>query len=188
MQNIFEPPSFEKLAAELSPLLARYLQRYVGDKSAAEDLLQETLIRMASGLPEFEARASAKTWAFSIATNVAADYVRKPSQRVRIVELDEAGEMVDDERAADERIVVHEMNACIRQVIDSLPEDYRSAMVLHDLEGLTAQQIAEICQASLPTVKIRIHRARGRLKAALQKQCYFYHDGDDVFRCDRKPA
>jgi RNA polymerase sigma-70 factor (ECF subfamily) len=84
--------------------------------------------------------------------------------------------------------VVDEMNACVRQVIDSLPEDYRAALVLHDLEGLNAQQVAEICGCSLATAKIRIHRARHRLRGALQQQCEFYRDGDDVFRCDRKAS
>jgi RNA polymerase sigma-70 factor (ECF subfamily) len=87
----------------------------------------------------------------------------------------------------DDQIVVDEMNACIRQVIDGLPEDHRAALVLHDLEGLTAQQIADICGCSLATAKVRIHRARARLKDALRLECEFYRDGDHVFRCDRKP-
>jgi RNA polymerase sigma-70 factor (ECF subfamily) len=65
--------SFDALARELSQPLLRYLRRCVGDQAVAEDLLQETLIRIARGLPEFAGRASVKTWAFSIATRVAAD-------------------------------------------------------------------------------------------------------------------
>jgi RNA polymerase sigma-70 factor (ECF subfamily) len=78
------------------------------------------------------------------------------------------------------------MNACVRQVIDSLPGDYRSALVLHDIERLTAEQTAEICGCSLANAKIRIHRARARLTNALQRECDFYRDSEDVFRCDRK--
>jgi RNA polymerase sigma-70 factor, ECF subfamily len=84
-------------------------------------------------------------------------------------------------------VVVDEMNACVRQVIESLPDDYRAALVLHDLEGLSVEQTAEICGCSLPTAKIRIHRARHRLRKALQRQCDFYHDPEAVLRCDRKP-
>jgi RNA polymerase sigma-70 factor, ECF subfamily len=181
-----QQPSFEEVAAALSPSLLRFLQRYVGNKTVADDLLQETLIRIARGLPEFAGRASVKTWALSIATRVAADYYRSPERRLCIVEVDEAAEAVDPGRLAEEQSIVDEMNACIRQVIDSLPEDYRAALVLHELEGMTAQEIAEICGASLATVKIRIHRARNRLKGAFQKQCEFYRDSDDVFRCNRK--
>lgn len=78
------------------------------------------------------------------------------------------------------------MNACVRQVIASLPADYRAAVVLHDFEGLSAAQTAEVCGCSVPTAKIRIHRARLRLKEALQQECDFYHDANDVLRCDRK--
>jgi RNA polymerase sigma-70 factor (ECF subfamily) len=75
----------------------------------------------------------------------------------------------------------------VREVIDSLPEDYRTALVLHDLEGQTAAQVSEIVGCSVATAKIRIHRARRRLKQALDEECRFYRDGDNVFRCDRKP-
>jgi RNA polymerase sigma-70 factor, ECF subfamily len=186
MQHPARPPSFEQIAAELSPLLRRYLGRYVGDSATADDLLQETLIRMARGLPEFAGRASMKTWAFAIATRVAADHFRRPDRRHRIVEMSEAAEVADTESMADDRIVVDEMNACIRQVVDSLPEHYRAALVLHDLEALTAQQIAEISGCSVATAKIRIHRARARLKDALQQQCDFYRDRESAFRCDRR--
>lgn len=186
MERPSQQLSFEQLATELSPPLLRYLQRYVGDRAVADDLLQETLIRIAQGLPDFVGRASVKTWAFSIATRVAADYFRKPDRRLHIVEVNEATDLADADLMIDQRIVLDEMNVCIRRVIDSLPEDYRAALVLHDLEGLTAQQIAEICSCSLPIAKIRIHRARNRLREALQQQCEFYRDSDNVLRCDRK--
>lgn len=180
------PEEIDQIAQEFSGPLLRYLERYVGNRAVAEDLLQETLIRIARGLPGFAGRASLKTWAFSIATRVAADHFRQPANRVHIVEIDESAELSDGERAADERLVVDEMNACVRQVLDSLPGDYRAALVLADLEGLTAAQIAEICGCSLPAAKIRIHRARLRLRKALQQECDFYRDPNNVLRCDRK--
>lgn len=186
MEAPSKPPLLGQIAEELAEPLLRYLWRYVGERAAAEDLLQETLIRIARGLPGFAGRASLKTWAFSIATRVAADHFRQPGNRARIVEVDELAELAGSDRTADQRIVVEEMNACLRQVIDSLPEDYRAALVLHDLEGLSAAETSEICGCSLATAKIRIHRARLRLKEALQRECDFYRDSDDVLRCDRK--
>jgi RNA polymerase sigma-70 factor (ECF subfamily) len=85
-------------------------------------------------------------------------------------------------------MVIDEMNSCVREVIDTLPEDYRAALVLHDIEGLTAAATAEACGCSLATAKIRIHRARARLKKALDTECVFYRDEENVFRCDRKPS
>ena len=186
MDRVDEQPAFEDLARELAQPILRYLERYVGDRAVAEDLLQETLMRMDKGLSSFAGRSSIKTWAFSIASRVAADYFRHPGRKARIVDLNEVAEPIDSDRAIDERLVVDEMNGCVRQVIDSLPEAYRAALILHDLEGLSAEQTAEICDCSVAAAKIRIHRARLRLKEALKDQCEFYRDPDNVFRCDRK--
>jgi RNA polymerase sigma-70 factor (ECF subfamily) len=158
----------------------------VGDRDLAEDLLQETLLRISLGLAGFAGRAQLKTWAFSIATRVAADHFRQPANRVSIVDVAESPEPEDSERSAEQGLVIDEMNACVRKVIDSLPEDYRAALVLHDLEGLTAAQTAEISGCALPTAKIRIHRARARLAEALKQECDFYRDSENVLRCDRK--
>jgi RNA polymerase sigma-70 factor (ECF subfamily) len=181
-----QPPSPEQVIKELSGPLRRYLARYAGDRALADDLLQETLIRITRSLPGFAGRASVKTWAFSIATRVAADHFRQPAHRARIVDIDEAPEIVDGDPAIDQRLVVDEMNACLRKVIDSLPEDHRAALVLHELEGLTADQIADVLGCSIATAKIRIHRGRLRLKEALKGECDFYRGPDDVLRCDRK--
>ncbi len=187
MRQSTQDASFEKLAEDLSPSLRRYLRRLVGEEALADDLLQETLMRIARGLSSFGGHASVKTWAFSIATNVVADYFRKPDHRVHIVDVSEGDELPDTDRSVDERMVIDEMNTCVRQVIDSLPDDYRAALVLHDIEGLTAEQTAETCGCSVATAKIRIHRARDRLRKALQQQCDFYRDTDSVLRCERKP-
>lgn len=180
------PPSLARVVSELSEPLLRYLERYVGDHVIAQDLLQETLIRIDRGLPGFEGRASLKTWAFAIATRVAADHLRRPDNRVRIVDVDESTQLSDVDRLADKRLVIDEMNSCVRQVIDSLPEDYRAAIVLHDLEGMSAIETARVSGCSVATAKIRIHRARARLKRALEQECEFYRDDDNVLRCDRK--
>lgn len=181
-----EYPSFEDVAETLSGPLRRYLERMVGNPATADDLLQETLLRIARGLPNFEGRSSVKTWTFSIATRIATDYFRRPETRARIVDVDRAQELTASEADIQGRLVIDEMNSCVRDVIDSLPEDYRAALVLHDLEGLTAAATAAACGCSLTTAKIRIHRARARLRKALESECDFYRGEEDVFRCDRK--
>lgn len=185
--NKHEAPDlfFEEIIGDLGPPLRSYLVRMAGDPVLADDLFQETSIKIAQGLPNFEGRSSVKTWAFKIAHRVCIDYFRKSSSKQTVLEF------VEEEHAAhdlehDEAIVIDEMNSCIREVMDSLPPDYRTALVLHDLEGLTGEDVARICECSLATAKIRIHRARKRLRAALNDQCRFYRDRDQVLRCDRK--
>lgn len=179
--------SFDAIAQQLSQPLLHYLRRLAGNQAVADDLLQETLLRIARGLAGFKGQSSIKTWAYAIATRAAADYFRQPEHRVQIVEVAEAGDWPDPGQSIEQRIVMDEMSSCVRQVVDSLPGDYRSALVLHDLEDLSVEQTAEICGCTLATAKIRIHRARERLKKALQQQCEFYRDDGNVLRCDRKP-
>jgi len=177
--------AFQDVVRKLSPSLSCYLERMVGDPATAEDLLQESLIKISKGLATFEGRSSLKTWAYTIATRVAIDYFRRPDQRQNMVEFDEAHEPWDLHADISEAVIVDEMNACIREVIDSLPEDYRAALVLHFLEGLTAQETADVCGTTLATAKARLRRGRKRLEKALGQACIFYTD-DEILRCDRK--
>jgi RNA polymerase sigma-70 factor (ECF subfamily) len=176
----------EDVAQEVAQPLLHYLKRYVGDHTVAEDLRQETLMRMARGLPSFNGHSSIKTWAFAIASRVAADYLRHPDRKAHVVELDEVDEPADSGRDIDERLIEAQMNGCVRQVIDGLPDTYRAAVILHDLEELSVEQTAEVCECSVATAKIRIHRARRRLKEALKEQCTFYRDQDGVYCCNPK--
>jgi len=179
---------FDATARAQAGAILAFLTRYVGDRDTAEDLLQETLIRMQRALPGFEGRSSVRTWSFAIASRVAADYLRHPDRRARIVELDEAAELADAAPGHDAQLVAEDMNDCIRGNIDSLPDRYRSALILHDLEGLSIEQVAEVCACTVATAKIRVHRARRRLRETLDARCDFYRDEDSVFRCDRKPS
>lgn len=180
------PPSLDAALAEVAQPVLRYLERYTGNRAIAQDLQQETLLKVTRGFASFAGRSSLKTWAFSIASRVAADYFRHPDRQLRIVELDEAMDLPALDVAASDRLIETEMNQCMRQVIDSLPTHYRAALVLHDLEGLSAEEAAQICECSVANTKIRLHRARSRLKEALTRQCDFYHDDAGAYRCDRK--
>jgi len=181
-----EPSSigFEEVVGELAEPLRRYLERLVGNRATADELLQDTLLKIARALPDFEGRSSVKTWAFTIATRVATDHFRRPQSRAQMVAIDETTPVGD--AAPESKLVIDEMSSCVRAVIDSLPEDFRTAVVLHDLEGQTAARVAEIVGCSLATAKVRIHRGRQRLQQALNDECSFYRDEDNVFRCDRK--
>ncbi len=163
-----------------------YLRHYCGDEHLAQDLAQETLLRVTRGLPGFDGRSSLKTWAITIATRVAADHYRRGGRQVAEAEFEDEALLPVDDASLEQQLVVDEMNACIRQVIDTLPDDYRAALVLKDLEGFSEKEVAEVLGCSLANAKIRIHRARKRLQDALDNQCNFYTDRESVFRCDKK--
>ncbi len=182
------PPelSFEDVAHELSPCLSRYLQRVVQDRGIAEDLLQQTLLRIARGLPDFDGRSSVKTWAYTIATRTAMDHFRKSGSEPPLVDESEAAGVEDRAPTPEQRLALEQMNACVREIIAGLPEEYRTAILLHDFSGLSARDTAAACGCSEANAKVRIHRARAKLKAALQKECTMYHDEENVLRCHRR--
>ena len=109
-------PGFEQLARELSAPLLRYLTRQVGDATIAEDLRQETLLKIERGLQHFAGRAEVKTWAFAIASNVVIDYLRQPAHRLKLVAVEQAADVSDPSTAVDDTLVMDEMNVCVREL------------------------------------------------------------------------
>ena len=175
--------TFEDLAATYSKPLLGYLVRMTGNTADADDLLQEALIRMARELPRLRSPGAAKGWAYRVATNVAIDFLRK-KKKVRFEEFDDESTPVDGGEF--DGLVVDEMNNCIRGVIDRLPPDYRAAIVLSNLQGLSVAETASVMGTSVGAAKVRIHRAKARLKEALNRECDFYASPEGSVRCDVK--
>ena len=159
LQSIAQLRSLE--ATAVMPAKAGHSQRLVSDVSNTEDLLQETLMRIARGLPDFDGRSSLKTWSFTIATRVAMDHFRKLGAKPATEEFP-ATEPPADQPSPDERLALDQMNTCVREVIAGLPAEYRTAILLYDIGELSA------CDCSEATAKIRIHRARTKLREALR--------------------
>ena len=97
------------------------------------------------------------------------------------------GSAPPSEAAPLSRMIASEMNDCIRQQVDKLPQKYRTVMILSSLVELKNREIADILEISLETVKIRLHRGRAMLKEILENECRFYHQsGSGTLACDRK--
>jgi RNA polymerase sigma-70 factor (ECF subfamily) len=187
---------FSDVYNEFREGIRRYLERMVG-KGDAEDLTQEVFIKVDKGLNDFKGDSKLSTWVYRIATNTALDKLRSRSFREdkKKVRLDPAVETEGDEAnkmlaaqtnlTAQREVIRKEMTECIREFVDRLSEDYRTVIILSELKDLKNQEIAEILGISLDAVKIRLHRARARLKAEFEAGCDFYHD-EDGLACDRK--
>lgn len=174
--------------------IRRYLTRLVGENDA-EDLTQEVFLKASRALYSFEGKSQISTWLFRIATNTALDRLRNKSDRHTVSGDDlyelagEGAEWAVELSASPEQAVIQkEMNHCIREIVETLPESYRVAISLSELEGFSNKQIAEITGTSLETVKIRLHRARRELKQKMSLQCDFYRDEQNEFACDRKSS
>jgi RNA polymerase sigma-70 factor (ECF subfamily) len=188
---------FQDVYKEFHGKIHRYLQQMVGPNEA-EDVTQEVFLKVDKGLAEFQGRSELSTWVYRIATHAALDRLRsRAGQESRTkIRLDEgtdesqgadAGVRVEDICLSAEREAIrNEMNECIREFVDRLPENYRTVVILSELKDLKDQEVAEILGISLEAAKIRLHRARVRLKAELEAGCDFYHDENSNLACDRK--
>ena len=184
---------FGDVYREFHDKLNRYLERIVG-KNDAEDLTQEVFLKLNRGLSDFRGESSLSTWVYRVATNTALDKLRSRAHREdnETLRLDQVScetetACVEEKSLSAEREAIrNEMNACIQEFIDRLPADYRIVILLSELKDLKNQQIADVLGISLDAVKIRLHRARARLKADFEAGCEFYRNEDGTLACDRK--
>ena len=186
---------FSDIYDEYHEKLLHYLQRMIG-KNDAEDVTQEVFVRIDNGLKDFEGKSNLSTWVYRIATNAALDKMKCRSSREdsktmtlnNISKESEAGNICLEEKSlpAERQAIRNEMNECIREFVDRLPTDYKTVIILSELKELKNQDIADILSVSLDTVKIRLHRARARLKEEFEAGCEFYCNEDTELACDRK--
>jgi len=186
--------SFEKIYEDYYPKILQYVKRMVGSQDA-EDIAQDIFDKVNRGLKGFQAKSKLSTWIYRIATNTVIDRSRSASFKhaadhtVHEDSVDHEAQSllpVHKPPVTDQVVIQKEMSDCVNEFIDDLPSDYKSVIVLSDIEGLTNMEIAEILGISIDNVKIRLHRARTKLKAALNEGCDFYHNEQNVLACDRK--
>jgi RNA polymerase sigma-70 factor (ECF subfamily) len=180
---------FQSIDDRFRPKILRYLTRLAGEREA-EDLTQIVMLKISARLPGFRGDSSLATWIYRIATNAAIDRLRSPQIGAAGCQAfeDEGLTLEVAAPSAESEAIRGEMNACIHGFIERLPESYRAVMVLSELEGFKNAEIAAILGVSLDTVKIRLHRARERLRRDLDAGCSFYRDTRDELACDRIPA
>jgi RNA polymerase sigma-70 factor (ECF subfamily) len=185
--------AFADVFDEYQRPIYNYLLRLTQNQAEAEDLTQETFIRVHRSLPTFRGEASLSTWLYRIATNVSLDHFRRSATRqakaaLSLEETESDGEWVVDETASspEQMAAQSEMSACVQRFIQRLSPSYRTVLVLHDLQGLKNREIADVLDVSLSTVKIRLHRARKKLREALDAGCDLGHDERNIFVCEPK--
>jgi len=190
---------FQSIYKTFHPKIVRYLAHMVGWRDA-EDVTQEVFVKVNQGLSSFKGESQVSTWIYRIATHSALDKLRSPSFRQtgrkslsgdsigggEIEIMDKNAWTGENTPSIETSAIRTEMNQCIRGVVEKLPESYRTVVVLSELEGFRDDEIAEILGVSIHTAKIRLHRARARLKKDLEAHCNFYRDDQNEFACDLK--
>lgn len=186
------PGKIDALYQQYSKMIHLYLIRFVGD-SAAEDLTQEVFLKVNSGLDKYRGDSSIKTWIYRIATNVAKDYLKSTAYKASVKqvpilesELEQFDLSLNSSTSPEESFRTNEMNECINEFIHRLPIKYSSVLALSELGDMKAKEISHILELSIGTVKVRLHRAREKLKSELEMGCNISTDRDNKVVCERK--
>lgn len=162
-----EADRFEALVGEHSPGLYRLALSLSRDPAAAQDLVQETFVRAFERRRTFRGEASVGTWLRRILHNLAVDRARRDAREIPVEEVED--KWMDDAYTVDAEVVVEraQRRAELEDALVRLPFIYRSAVVLHDVEGWTMDEVARTQGIGLPAAKQRIRRGRMMLVTAL---------------------
>ncbi len=136
------------------------VRRLVGDDHLAEDVSQDAWIRAFEKLGSFRGEAAFGTWMHRLAVNTALNRLRRRGRRPQVESsVEKRVSTGPDERVLNQRVLA--------QALDRLPEGYRRVLVLHDVEGMTHQEIAELLGIAVGTSKSQLHKARARMRELL---------------------
>jgi RNA polymerase sigma-70 factor, ECF subfamily len=164
--------AFEPLYRLIAPRLNRFCLRLAADRTEAEDVLQETFLRLHRARATYIAGANVLHWAFAIARSAFIDRVRY--RRRRPEDLGAQGDVAEDQtlrsapgRGPEDALVTHELQRVVTLELDRMSEKSRVAYVLMREEGLSAKDAAEILGTTPDVVKQRAHRAYDQIRAAV---------------------
>lgn len=165
--------AFTALVERYKDRVLNFVYRMVGQYQTAEDLAQETFVRVYTRRDSYRPGSTFSVWLYTIARNLTLNYIRDMGRRATVWP-DRAAEeyegLVGDADAADplEELERSELSEKVDRAISTLPDKFREVLLLRDISGLEYQQIARILRCPLGTVKSRVNRARLRLKDLLE--------------------
>lgn len=174
--------AFGKIVDAYQSRIFGFVRRMLKNEEEAQDVSQEVFIRAYQALHRFDGRSSLRTWLFRIAANLCIDRARKSDRQGQTVSLtvgeegDDQMELSDSRWSPEEIILNDELVFIVETSIEAMSEKLRSVLILHDREGLAYEEIADVLNVPVGTVKSRLFLAR----AHVQKSVRTYWDKEKV--------
>jgi len=165
--------AFEEIVHRYKDPLVNFIYNYVGNRTEAEDIVQETFLRVFKNKHLYRSIAKFSTWIYTIASNLAKTELRRRKRR-RFLSLshmgyDDKDYELPDEYFSPERIVDDKMQGkAIRKEIEALPEKFKEVVILRDIQEFSYEEISNILKIPVGTVKSRVNRGRLRLQKRLK--------------------
>ena len=168
--------SFNQLVARWERPIYALAYRTLGREEDARDVVQEAFLRAFRGLRGFKGEAKFSSWLYRITLNLCRDWIRK-ERRAPIVQVPEGTDPIDlaDDQAAptesvEELVARREMSQAVARAMAELPEEQRTAIMLKEYHGLTFQEIADLLECPLSTVKTRLYQGLSVLRRRLERR------------------
>jgi RNA polymerase sigma-70 factor (ECF subfamily) len=172
-----EERAFSELVNRYQTRLLNFIYRTIGDRDRAEDLVQEVFIRVYRHLHRFDRSKKFSTWVYTIASNLAKNELRNRSRNPLVLFTTMQGSSEDEDRPLefedattrpDDMYRKRHLRELVEDTVSKLPEHHRQVFVLRELEGKSYEEIAEITDCNLGTVKSRLNRARTAFAAIVE--------------------
>ena len=171
-----EKQAFELLVSKYQRKLARLLSRFIRDPTEVEDVTQEAFIKAYRALPSFRGDSAFYTWLYRIGINTAKNYLVAMGRRAPTttdIDSEEAegfedGEQLRDLNTPENEMMSRQVAETVNQTLEELPEELRTAITLREIEGLSYEDIANIMNCPIGTVRSRIFRAREAIAERLR--------------------
>jgi len=168
--------AFTELVRRFQGRVTNLISRVLNDREASDDLAQEVFVRVFVHRRNYRRGSKFSTWLFTIAANLAKNEIRRRVRRRNWFSLDALQELLSDSaiqladpgEGQETALQRGQLQELVGRAIAAVPEKYRLALVLRDIEGLAYEEIAEVLGVPGGTVRSRINRARGMLKRKLQ--------------------
>lgn len=177
-----DPSAFNRLMANHEKKMYAVALRMFANREDAQDCLQEAMLRVYRSIGTFKGQSSFSTWLYRITMNTCLDELRrkKNKQSTSLDSLlDQGWSPADEESTPEKHAVRSEVRREIQSAIRELPEDMRSAVVLRDIQGFAYDEIAQMLNVNVGTIKSRISRAREKLRGKLHERPELF-DSDHV--------
>ena len=163
--------------------IKKFILAAVRDEAVADDLVQDTFIRVQENLDSVKDPSKVSSWIYRIAYNLCQDHFRSRKKSSSHEEIHD-GLINLQETPLHKKVEQSEMSQCVQDKINLLPEALRSVLLFADVMEFSHQEIANILGLSLENVKVRVHRARKKFKKILEEKCTFEVDKRNVLVCE----
>jgi RNA polymerase sigma-70 factor (ECF subfamily) len=162
----------------------RFILATVKDDWVADDLVQETFVRAQKNLDSLRDASKLSSWLFGIAYNLCMDHFRrlKSSGWSEVLDVNEME--IPEEALIQKELEQQQMGKCVQEQMQLLPESLRTVLILFDTMDFSHEAIAEVLGISVENAKVRLHRARKRLRSILEEKCTFEMDERNVLTCE----